>query len=131
MTMESCWVAFGLIGQLLFTARFLVQWLSSERQGRSVIPVAFWYLSIGGAAILLTYAIYRRDPVFILGQSTGMSIYLRNLQMIRRQKLRDVLSHSQAVSDETSSAVPAPQIVKLAPVHSSPAASESPVRRAA
>ncbi len=83
---EFWWVIFGLAGQLLFTARFLVQWLASERAKRSVVPVAFWYFSIGGGLILLAYAIYRADPVFILGQSMGVFIYLRNLWLIRAER---------------------------------------------
>jgi lipid-A-disaccharide synthase-like uncharacterized protein len=80
---ELAWVAFGLAGQLLFTARFLVQWIASERARRSVVPVAFWYFSMGGGLMLLTYAIYRADPVFILGQLMGVVIYARNLWLIR------------------------------------------------
>jgi lipid-A-disaccharide synthase-like uncharacterized protein len=80
------WVVVGFVAQFFFTARFVVQWLASERSGRSVIPVAFWFLSIGGGAMLLIYALHRRDPVFIAGQTFGLFIYLRNLQMI----LRDV-----------------------------------------
>lgn len=80
--LEAAWVAIGLLGQLLFSARFLLQWIVSEREGRSVIPVAFWYLSIAGGMTLLAYAIYRRDPVFIVGQSTGVLIYARNLYLI-------------------------------------------------
>jgi lipid-A-disaccharide synthase-like uncharacterized protein len=71
----------------LFSARFLVQWLVSEKRRESVIPVAFWYLSLAGSAVLLTYAIYRKDPVFILGQSMGSVIYLRNLWLIRQKRL--------------------------------------------
>jgi lipid-A-disaccharide synthase-like uncharacterized protein len=74
----------GFLGQALFSARFLVQWLVSERHGRSIVPAAFWYFSIAGSIILLLYAIHRRDPVFILGQSMGCFIYLRNLQLIAR-----------------------------------------------
>ena len=84
---EFWWVVIGLAGQMLFMGRFLVQWIASERAGRSVVPTAFWYFSIGGALILLAYALYRRDPVFILGQSTGLLIYLRNLWFIRRERL--------------------------------------------
>lgn len=80
------WVVVGFVAQFFFTARFVVQWLASERSGRSVIPVAFWFLSIGGGVMLLIYALHRRDPVFIAGQTFGLFIYLRNLQMI----LRDV-----------------------------------------
>lgn len=82
---EFWWVAFGLLGQLMFTGRFLVQWIASERARKSVIPMAFWYFSIGGGLILLSYAIYRKDPVFVLGQSLGVFIYLRNLWLIRRE----------------------------------------------
>jgi lipid-A-disaccharide synthase-like uncharacterized protein len=80
---ELAWVGFGLAGQLLFTARFLVQWIASERARRSVVPVAFWYFSMGGGVMLLAYAIYRADPVFILGQLMGVVIYARNLWLIR------------------------------------------------
>jgi lipid-A-disaccharide synthase-like uncharacterized protein len=83
---EFWWVVVGLLGQLMFSMRFLVQWISSERARKSVMPVAFWYFSIAGGVVLLTYAIYRRDPVFILGQSTGLFIYLRNLWLIRDEK---------------------------------------------
>jgi lipid-A-disaccharide synthase-like uncharacterized protein len=83
---EFWWVAIGLFGQLMFTARFLVQWLASERARKSVVPVAFWYFSIAGGAILLAYALYRRDPVFVLGQAMGLFIYLRNLWLIRAER---------------------------------------------
>lgn len=88
MAAESGWIIFGLAGQLLFTGRFLVQWLSSERAGRSVVPPSFWYLSIVGATILMVYAGYRRDPVFMIGQSSGLFIYFRNLQLITREHSR-------------------------------------------
>jgi lipid-A-disaccharide synthase-like uncharacterized protein len=78
------WVLVGFVAQFFFTARFVVQWLASERAGRSIIPVAFWFLSIGGGVMLLVYAIHRKDPVFIAGQAFGLFIYLRNLQMILR-----------------------------------------------
>ncbi len=83
---EFWWVVFGLGGQLLFTARFLVQWVASERAGRSTIPLAFWYFSLSGGIVLFTYAVYRADPVFILGQSLGVFIYSRNLYLIHREK---------------------------------------------
>jgi lipid-A-disaccharide synthase-like uncharacterized protein len=85
---EFWWVVFGLGGQLMFTARFLVQWIASERVGRSVVPVVFWYFSIAGGAILLAYAIHRQDPVFILGQSLGVLIYVRNLWLIYAERRR-------------------------------------------
>lgn len=82
------WVVIGVIAQLFFTARFVVQWLASERAGRSVIPVAFWVLSLVGGVMLLTYAIYRKDPVFIAGQTFGVFVYLRNLQLVLRNLRR-------------------------------------------
>jgi lipid-A-disaccharide synthase-like uncharacterized protein len=86
MEHNMTWIAVGFLGQALFSARFLVQWLSSERARRSVVPRAFWYLSIAGGAVLLAYAIHRLDPVFIVGQGAGLFIYLRNLQLIRQQQ---------------------------------------------
>jgi lipid-A-disaccharide synthase-like uncharacterized protein len=86
ITRETLWLVLGLAGQLVFTGRFALQWLYSEYKKRSVIPVGFWYLSIVGSALLLAYAIYKEDPVFILGQSFGFVVYLRNLQLIARHK---------------------------------------------
>ena len=80
------WVILGLSGQVLFATRFIIQWLASERRRESVIPVAFWYLSLGAGLILLAYAIHIRDVVFILGQSTGSLIYIRNLMLIHRKR---------------------------------------------
>lgn len=86
---EFWWVVFGVVGQLLFMCRFLVQWIASERAKRSVVPVLFWYFSIGGGLALFSYAVYRGDPVFILGQSLGIVIYARNLYLIHVEKKRD------------------------------------------
>lgn len=80
------WVVLGLGGQLLFTGRMLVQWLSSEREKRSVVPESFWWMSLIGATMLLVYFIWRRDIVGILGQATGWIIYIRNLVLIRQTK---------------------------------------------
>ena len=82
------WIIIGFIGQGLFSARFIVQWLASERAKRSLIPMAFWYFSLLGGLVLLSYAIHKRDPVFIVGQGAGLFVYLRNLYLIRtgRQK---------------------------------------------
>jgi len=80
------WLALGLVGQTLFSARFLVQWIASERRRASIVPTAFWWLSIGGSLCLLTYALYREDPIFVLGQSAGIVVYFRNLVLVRRQK---------------------------------------------
>lgn len=85
MPAEHTWVGIGLAGQACFFSRFLVQWIASERRGRSVVPRAFWYLSISGGLILLSYSLWRRDPVFILGQSVGLFVYLRNLALLRRE----------------------------------------------
>lgn len=86
MSAEWLWVGIGFLGQALFSARFIVQWLASERAKRSVMPVAFWFLSLGGGATLLAYALYRQDPVFIVGQATGLLIYIRNLTLIRKER---------------------------------------------
>jgi len=85
---EFWWVVIGFAGQLLFTARFLVQWIASERTRKSVIPVAFWYFSLGGGLVLFSYAVHRGDPVFILGQSMGIVIYSRNLWLIHAERRR-------------------------------------------
>lgn len=78
------WLAFGLAGQLLFGSRFIVQWISSERKKTSHIPLVFWYLSLSGGLVTTVYAIHRRDPVFIVGQSAGLVVYVRNLMLIYR-----------------------------------------------
>jgi lipid-A-disaccharide synthase-like uncharacterized protein len=83
---EKVWLAVGLLGQAFFSMRFLVQWIASERKKESVIPVSFWFFSIGGGLTLLIYAIYRLDPVFILGQGAGLFVYCRNLYLIRRKE---------------------------------------------
>ena len=85
MTTEQVWVGVGLLGQALFSARFLVQWIASERRKQSVVPRQFWYFSIGGGVVLLLYSIYRHDVVFILGQGAGLFVYLRNLYFISRR----------------------------------------------
>ena len=76
------WLALGFLAQGLFTARFVVQWIASERARKSVMPVAFWFFSVGGGALLLVYALYRKDPVFIAGQALGLVVYLRNVYFI-------------------------------------------------
>jgi lipid-A-disaccharide synthase-like uncharacterized protein len=86
VTRMDGWVLLGFVAQFFFTMRFAVQWIASERAGRSVIPLAFWWFSIGGGLLLLVYALYRRDPVFILGQGFGVFVYLRNLYFVLREK---------------------------------------------
>jgi lipid-A-disaccharide synthase-like uncharacterized protein len=84
VTTDHLWLGIGLLGQALFSARFLVQWIASERRKRSVLPLAFWYFSVCGGLTLLAYAIHRRDPIFILGQGAGLVVYARNLWLIYR-----------------------------------------------
>ena len=79
-------VLIGYVGQAMFTMRFVVQWIASERAGKSVIPVAFWFFSIGGGLTLFGYALYIKDPVFILGQGFGVFVYLRNLYFVMRDR---------------------------------------------
>jgi lipid-A-disaccharide synthase-like uncharacterized protein len=81
---ETIWLAIGFLGQGVFFMRWVVQWLASERSARSRVPTAFWYMSLIGGLITLAYAIYRKDPVFIAGQSLGAFVYLRNLMLIYR-----------------------------------------------
>ena len=76
----------GMLGQVLFFSRFLVQWIASEKKGKSVVPLSFWYLSIGGGFLLLLYALWRKDPVITLGQLVGLFVYIRNLMLIYRHK---------------------------------------------
>jgi lipid-A-disaccharide synthase-like uncharacterized protein len=79
----------GIAGQLLFSSRFIVQWVASERKRDSVVPVSFWYLSIAGGALTAIYACWRRDPVFLVAQLSGLLVYARNLMLIRKRNTRD------------------------------------------
>lgn len=83
MTTEQIWLIVGFSAQTLFSLRFLVQWIATERAGKSVMPMAFWYFSLGGGALLLSYAIHRVDPVFIVGQAAGLLVYSRNVYIIK------------------------------------------------
>ena len=85
MDHDPVWLTVGFLGQALFSMRFIVQWIKSERMKRSVVPLAFWYFSLAGGAALFVYALHRNDPVFILGQGLGIFIYLRNLWLIYRE----------------------------------------------
>lgn len=80
------WLVVGFLGQAFFSARFLVQWIASEKKGESVVPVAFWILSLLGGTVLFLYALHRRDPVFVVGQGAGLVVYARNLVLIRRRR---------------------------------------------
>lgn len=83
--LRNPWVIVGLAGQAIFSLRFIVQWIHSERAGRSIVPDVFWHLSIVGSTLLLVYSLHRRDLVFILGQSAGFVVYARNLALRRRE----------------------------------------------
>ncbi|WP_333678676.1 lipid-A-disaccharide synthase N-terminal domain-containing protein [Dyella sp.] len=86
---QALWIGVGMTGQLLFGVRFLVQWLYSEARGQSLIPPAFWYLSVAGGVIVLSYAIHQRELVFIIGESVTLAIFLRNLIMLRKRPESD------------------------------------------
>jgi lipid-A-disaccharide synthase-like uncharacterized protein len=86
VTPDLVWKLVGFGGQALFGSRFLVQWIATERRRRSVVPTAFWYLSLCGGLTLLSYAISIKDPVFITGQSFGVLVYSRNLWFVHRRK---------------------------------------------
>ena len=83
---EKSWLAVGFAAQLMFSMRFIVQWIASERARRSIVPETFWYFSLVGGAMLFAYAIYRLDPVFMLGQGMGLVIYSRNIYFIRANR---------------------------------------------
>ncbi|MFT0891144.1 lipid-A-disaccharide synthase N-terminal domain-containing protein [Pseudochelatococcus sp. G4_1912] len=93
----SLWLALGLLGQGLFSARFLVQWIASEKAGRSVVPVAFWFFSIGGGFITLIYGLHQREPIIILGQSLSLFIYARNLALIAKERRNKVRARKDAM----------------------------------
>ena len=86
VTRFDFWLGFGVIAQFLFGARFIVQWIASERAGRSVVPLTFWFFSMGGGVLTLIYGLARRDAVIILGQSLSIFIYMRNLVLIFREE---------------------------------------------
>lgn len=85
-TADIVWLGIGFLAQALFTMRFVVQWIASERAKRSIVPMAFWYFSVVGGLLLFAYAVYKVDPVFILGQGGGLLVYIRNIQMIRQHR---------------------------------------------
>jgi lipid-A-disaccharide synthase-like uncharacterized protein len=83
------WIVLGFVAQIMFTMRFMVQWIASERAGKSVIPMSFWSLSIAGGALLLLYALVRRDPVYILGQGLSLLIYFRNVSFVLKERRQE------------------------------------------
>lgn len=92
MTIETIWLIIGFLGQAMFAGRFLVQWLASEMKKKSFVPIYFWYFSLCGGIILFAYATYKLDPVFMVGQASGLIIYSRNLMLIRKGKKKDQLA---------------------------------------
>jgi lipid-A-disaccharide synthase-like uncharacterized protein len=89
-TFMNGWVLFGFLGQAIFASRFIFQWIASEKKKESFVPLSFWYLSICGGIVLLIYALYKQDPVFAVGQASGLIVYVRNLMLIAKKKERDV-----------------------------------------
>lgn len=98
---EKIWLGIGFLAQLMFSMRFIVQWIASERARRSIVPETFWYFSVVGGAMLFAYAIYRMDPVFMLGQGMGLIIYGRNIYFIR--------AHHKSLQNGTASTAAAPE----------------------
>ena len=90
--LSNPWLIVGFVGQIFFFSRFLVQWIASEIKKQSTIPVAFWYFSLVGSILLLSYAIHRKDPVFIVGQAFGQIVYIRNLVLIYRERRKKALA---------------------------------------
>jgi lipid-A-disaccharide synthase-like uncharacterized protein len=99
---EIAWLGIGFLAQLLFSMRFIVQWIASERARRSIVPETFWYFSLFGGALLFAYAIYRLDPVFMLGQGMGLIIYGRNIYFIR--------AHHKSTAEANAGAAPAQSV---------------------
>jgi lipid-A-disaccharide synthase-like uncharacterized protein len=124
---DHLWTFFGLFGQLLFTSRMIVQWLTSERMKKSVVPVSFWLLSLVGSLILLVYGIRQREIVIIVGQATGCIVYVRNLQLIATERRRAVREATVAAfGDEEIRPAPAAGIPQAANVPTPAAAMLSP-----
>ena len=96
MATWTFWIIVGFLGQAFFTARFVVQWLVSERRRDSIVPVAFWWLSLMGGTALLCYAAWRRDPVIIVGQAIGLVVYVRNLMLVDKARRRS--AHQSSLS---------------------------------
>ena len=94
------WLVIGFVAQGIFFARFLVQWLVSERRGESIVPRAFWYFSLAGGLLLFVYAVYQKDPVFMLGQGCGIVVYVRNLMLIARKRKSMIFSAVDTTSGE-------------------------------
>ena len=96
---ELIWIGIGFLGQIMFSMRFIIQWIVSERARDSIVPIAFWYFSILGGVTLLSYALWRQDPVIVVGQTTGLVIYTRNLRLIHKKRRR--LRRENAIREGT------------------------------
>ncbi|WP_422924180.1 lipid-A-disaccharide synthase N-terminal domain-containing protein [Singulisphaera sp. PoT] len=118
----SIWVKIGFLGQAVFTARFVVQWVASEKKRDSVMPVAFWWLSLSGGLILLSYAIHRKDPVIILGQAMGLVVYVRNLMLVAKAQRRGTRRTKKAPATTTAAVAATPKPHRF----DTPAAKEVP-----
>jgi lipid-A-disaccharide synthase-like uncharacterized protein len=99
MTSPSFWLSVGFLGQAAFTARFVIQWIASEKKRDSVVPVAFWWLSLLGGLALLSYAISRRDPVIVVGQAMGLFVYVRNLMLVAKAARRETRRRAHSRDD--------------------------------
>ncbi len=108
-TYDHLWLLIGIFGQALFASRFVIQWFRSEMEGRSVIPVAFWYCSLGGGVVLLAYSLYKMDPVFIMGQAMGLIVYVRNLLLISKER-RLLEAAALSSGNEAGNAPPSPAV---------------------
>ncbi|KAA3519371.1 lipid A biosynthesis protein [Agrobacterium vitis] len=95
-TNDLIWLALGVIAQLMFSLRFIIQWLVSEKQKRSVIPAAFWWFSVIGGIMLLAYGIHRGEPIIMLGQGLGIIVYIRNLMLLHQGRKTDLPSESKS-----------------------------------
>ena len=113
---EAVWMGVGFSGQLIFTARFLVQWAASEKKREPVVPSAFWWISLFGGLTLLTYAIHKADPPFILGQAMGLVVYVRNLMLASKARRRAAGRLARAENWISHEAIPAPHLVSTSRV---------------
>jgi lipid-A-disaccharide synthase-like uncharacterized protein len=116
VAVSELWITIGFLGQALFTARFLAQWVASERRRDSVVPVAFWWLSLGGGVVLLTYAAGRRDPVIVVGQAMGIFIYVRNLMLYAKGRRRAARRAARAAAAGAAAPVLGPHRLDAAAV---------------
>lgn len=111
-TSSALWLTIGFVGQAVFTARFLAQWIASEKRRDSVVPVVFWWLSLVGGLTLFTYATHRNDPVIMVGQCMGVVIYVRNLMLVSKARRRAAKRETRAGQVEGPGAIPGPHRVE-------------------